>query len=119
MNRLIRIAALMIAAANAANAQAPSQEKERQRDLNSIRSRIATLRGKLAESQKNVSTLSEEIRRLGLRIELGEQETQLLAAKRDELTRQLQATETERASAAAASDRFAGALATRARVLHR
>jgi septal ring factor EnvC (AmiA/AmiB activator) len=99
--------------------QTTSPEKERQKDLQAIRSRIASLRGKLTESQKNVSTLSEEIQRLGWKIEIGQQETQLLSARREELTRQLHANETERAGAVAASDRFARALVTRARVLHR
>src|SRR5260370_6489441 len=99
--------------------QTTSPEKERQKDLEAIRSRIASLRGKLAESQKNVSTLSEEIQRLGWRIEIGQHETQLLSARREELTRQLHANETERAGAVPASDRFARALVTRARVLHR
>src|SRR5260370_27999117 len=99
--------------------QTTSPEKERQKDLEAIRSRIASLRGKLAESQKNVSTLSEEIQRLGWKIEIGQHETQLLSARREELTRQLHANETERAGAAAASNRFARALVTRARVLHR
>src|SRR6266566_3561653 len=100
-------------------AQAPSPDQQRQADLSKIRSRITSLRGKLAESQKNVSTLSEEIQRLGWKIEIGQHEMQLLSARREELTRQLHANEAERAGAVSASNRFARALVTRARVLHR
>src|ERR1700737_4225357 len=84
--------------------QTTSPEKERQKDLEAIRSRIASLRGKLAERQKNASPLSEEIQRLGWKIEIGQHETQLLSARRRALTRQLHATATQRAGAAGAPD---------------
>ncbi len=118
-HKLLSIAVLLLAAAAKLTAQTSSPDEQRQADLSKIRSRIASLRGKLAESQKNVSTLSEEIQRLGWKIEIGQHETQLLSARREELTRQLHANETERAGAMAASDRFARALVARARVLHR
>src|SRR6266496_627278 len=95
MNRLFLVAALLFAASTRLTAQTSSPDEQRQADLSKIRSRIASLRGKLAESQKNVSTLSEEIQRLGWKIEIGQHETQLLSARREELTRQLHATETE------------------------
>jgi septal ring factor EnvC (AmiA/AmiB activator) len=119
MNRLFLVAALLVAASTALSDQPSSPNEQRQADLSKIRARISSLRGKLAESQKNVSTLSEEIQRLGWRIEIAQHETQLLAARREELARQLRATEIERESAGASSQRFAKALVTRARVLHR
>jgi len=100
-------------------AQSPSPDQQRQTDLTAIRSRIGVLQKKLAESQKNVATLSEEVKRLDLRIEIGERQTQLEAARRADLAGQLEASLRERDEAAAASERFAGALVTRARLLHR
>src|SRR6266568_2831126 len=118
-HKFLLLAVLLLAAATRLTAQTSSPDEQRQADLSKIRSRIASLRGRLAESQKNVSTLSEEIQRLGWRIEIGQHETQLLSARREELTRQLHTNETERAGAVAASNRFARTLVTRARVLHR
>ena len=117
--RLFLICVLLVATATRLAAQTSSPEEQRQADLSKIRSRIGLLRKKLTESQKSVSTLSEEIQRLGWRIEIAQHETELLSARRDELTRQLQATGHEREEAVASSERFARALVTRARVLHR
>ncbi|HTD53536.1 MAG TPA: peptidoglycan DD-metalloendopeptidase family protein [Thermoanaerobaculia bacterium] len=117
MKRALFLAGLLLS--TGLFSQTTSPDEQRQADLSKIRSRISSLRGRLAESQKNVSTLSEEIQRLGWRIEIAQHETQLLAARREELERQLRATEIERESAGAASQRFAKALVTRARVLHR
>jgi murein hydrolase activator len=100
-------------------AQNPSPDSQRQTDLEKIRSRIGVLQKKLSESQKNVATLSEEVKRLDLRIEIGERETQLQAARRTDLAARLEASARERGEAAAAADRFARALVTRARLLHR
>jgi septal ring factor EnvC (AmiA/AmiB activator) len=110
---------LVLAAASVVFAQTSSPEEQRQSDLSKIRARIGELRSRLAESRKNVATLSEEIKRLDWKIEIGEHETELLSARRGDLAYQLTATGTEREAAAAASGRFARALVTRARVLHR
>ncbi len=100
-------------------AQTPSPDEQRQADLARIRARIAALRSRLAQSEKKVATLSEEIRRLDWKLELGEQEVKLLAARREELARQLAATKAEEETAAQASARFARDLVSRARLLHR
>jgi septal ring factor EnvC (AmiA/AmiB activator) len=101
-------------------AQAPlSPDEQRESDLAKIRTRIGQLRKQLAESQKNVASLSEEVRRLDWRIEIAQHEAELLAARRLELARQLEATRVEREAASVASGRFTRALVTRARVLHR
>jgi len=100
-------------------AQEASPDSQRHSDLEKIRSRIGVLQKQLAESQRNVATLSEEVKRLDLRVEIGERETQLLAARRADLAGQLEASSRERESAAGSADRFARALVTRARLLHR
>jgi septal ring factor EnvC (AmiA/AmiB activator) len=100
-------------------AMAQSPELQREADLNRIRSRIAKLKQQLSESEKHVATLSEEIRRLDFKLEIGDQEQKLLAARRDELTRQLAATQADRATASAATDHARRALEARARILHR
>jgi septal ring factor EnvC (AmiA/AmiB activator) len=111
--------AVMLVVHATAVAQAPSPEQQREADLNRIRSRIGTLRQQLADSEKHVATLSEEIRRLDWRLEIGEQEQKLLAARRADLTRQLFATQADRAAASAAAQRTRATLAARARVLQR
>jgi murein hydrolase activator len=98
---------------------AQSPEQQREADLVKIRTRIGQLQKRLAESQKNVATLSEEVRRFDWRIEIAQHEAELLAARRVELARQLEATKKEGQAASAASERFARVLVTRARVLHR
>jgi septal ring factor EnvC (AmiA/AmiB activator) len=88
-------------------------------DLAAIRARIAALKSRLGESEKNVASLSEEIKRLDWKLELGLQESKLLTARRDELTRALEATRAERSAAEAVSAKTSRALVSRARVLHR
>jgi septal ring factor EnvC (AmiA/AmiB activator) len=99
--------------------QTPSPDEQRQADLARIRARIAVLRSRLAQSEKTVATLSLEIRRLDWKLELGEQEGKLLAARREELARQLAATKAEKDAAAQASARLGRDLVSRARLLHR
>ena len=103
----------------AASAQTPSPEQQRQTDLSRMRSRIATLESELARSEKKVATLAEEIRRLDLKLEIGVEENRLLAARREELGRQLIATRADREAATAAAARLGRALVARARVLYR
>ena len=100
-------------------AQTPSAEQQRTSDLEKIRSRISALQGKLSESEKNVATLSEELKRLDLKLEIAQKEAELVAATREDFTRQLAATRAERAVSGEASQRLARALLARARVLHR
>ena len=84
-----------------------------------MRSRIAALQAKLAESEKKVATLSEEVGRLDLKLEIAQREAELVAATREDLSRQLTATAAERAASADASRLLTRALLARARVLHR
>lgn len=117
VNRFPLMCAILLSAATAALPQSPDQQRES--DLSGIRARITALRQRLAESEKNVATLSEEVRRLDWKLEIAQQETRLLAARRDELTRALAETRLERESAGVASARTATALSARARVLQR
>jgi septal ring factor EnvC (AmiA/AmiB activator) len=87
--------------------------------LKKIRSRISSLQQALAESEKKVATLSEEVRRLDLKTEIAQRESELVAATRDDFARQLAATRAERAVSAGASEKLARTLVARARVLHR
>ena len=115
--QLLMAAALLLASGLAA--QTPSAEQQRQSDLAKIRSRISALQGKLAESEKKVATLSEEVKRLDLKLEIAQEQAELVAATRNDVTRQLAVTRTERTASAESSQRLARALLARARVLHR
>jgi len=94
-------------------------QSEQNPDLKKIRSRISSLQGKLAESEKNVATLSEEIKRLDLKLEIAQKEAELVEATREDFARQLAVTLAERAVSVESSQRLARALVARARVLHR
>ena len=113
------LAGLGLGLARASAGQQASPDRERETDLSRIRARIAALQQRLSESTKNVATLSEEIRRLDWRLELAQQESRLLAARREELTRTLAATRAQGEAAASASARTSKALLSRARVLQR
>jgi septal ring factor EnvC (AmiA/AmiB activator) len=102
-----------------AMAQSPSPDQQREADLSRIRARIGALKQQLGENEKHAASLSEEIKRLDWKLEIGEQEQKLVAARRDEIGRQLAATAADRAVAATAADASRRALAARARVLHR
>ena len=115
---LALIAAMMFLSAALA-AQAPSADQQRASDLEKMRSRISALQGKLAESEKKVATLSEELKRLELKLEIAQKEAELVAATREDLTRQLASTRAERTVSGEASQRLSRALLARARVLHR
>src|SRR6266542_2945534 len=112
------MAASMLLCATLA-AQTPSAEQQRASDLAKMRSKISALQGKLAESEKKVATLSEEVKRLDLKLEIAQKEEELVAATREDFERQLAVTRTERAVSAESSQRLARALVARARVLHR
>ena len=115
---LCMTAALMLFTATLSG-QAPSADQQRVSDLEKIRSRIAALQGTLAESEKNVATLSEELKRLDLKLEIAQKEGELVAATREDITRQLASTRAERAVSGEASGRLSRALLARARVLQR
>lgn len=100
-------------------AQAPSAEQQRSSDLSKIRSRIAALQEKLDESAKKVATLSEELTRLDLKLEIAQKEGELVAAMRQDFSKQLEGTRKESAASAESSQRYARALIARARVLQR
>jgi len=98
---------------------APDSEGDRRADLSRMKSRIASLKARLAESEKNVATLSEELSRLDLHLEIAEREEDLLAATRVDLGEKLAATRVERERAAGAAAGSRRALLSRARLLHR
>jgi septal ring factor EnvC (AmiA/AmiB activator) len=116
MNR--SLAVVFLAAASAA-AQAPSPEQQRHEDLKRIQARIGALEKRLEESQKNVATAEEQLRRLDWRLELATEQNRALAASREELSQRLVTLSAERGAAAAAVEKSRGALVARARVLHR
>lgn len=97
----------------------PPGSSDRQADLSRLQNRIASLKTKLAESEKKEATLAEELQRLELRLELATREGELVAATREEFGRRLAAVSEERAAAGAAAARSRQALLTRARLLHR
>jgi murein hydrolase activator len=128
----VRAAALLLAAASAlplgasraddppAGAEPPSgAEQERREDLSKIRSRISQLKARLSESEKKVATLSEELTRLNLKLEIAAREEDLLGAARADLVARLAGTRGRKEVAAAAAARSRAALVSRARVLHR
>jgi murein hydrolase activator len=117
MNRFSIVVGLLLCAVAAA--QTPSADPQSQSDLKKMRARIATLHQTLAESEKKVATLSEEVKRLDLKLEIAQRESELVAATREDFSRQLAATRAERAVSAGASERVSRALVARARVLHR
>jgi septal ring factor EnvC (AmiA/AmiB activator) len=96
-----------------------SADAERQDDLARLRSRIQTLQGQLEESRRRQATLSEELSRLELRLEIAAQEKELLARLREDYGERLEEITRERQSAEAAALESRRALLARARLLHR
>jgi septal ring factor EnvC (AmiA/AmiB activator) len=94
-------------------------DSERQDDLARLRSRIQTLQGQLEESRRRQATLSEELSRLELRLEIAAQEKELLARLREDYGARLGEIQRERESAEAAALESRRALLSRARLLHR
>lgn len=97
----------------------PSAGEQRQADLARIQARISALEKKLEESQKNVATAEEQLKRLDWRLELATQENRALAARREELGSRLRGLSADREAAAAAAEKSRRALVARARVLQR
>jgi septal ring factor EnvC (AmiA/AmiB activator) len=117
MNRLLLVAFFVPAAT--AVAQAPSPEQQRHEDLARIQARIGALEKRLEESQKNVATAEEQLKRLDWRLELATEQNRALAASREELSQRLVTLSAERGAAAAAVEKSRRTLVARARVLHR
>ena len=94
-------------------------DSDRKDDLARLRSRIQTLQGQLEESRRRQATLSEELSRLELRLEIAAQEKELLARLREDYGARLGEIQRERESAEAAALESRRALLSRARLLHR
>ncbi|MFN2387340.1 MAG: murein hydrolase activator EnvC [Thermoanaerobaculia bacterium] len=119
MTRALCAALLFGSFAAIGSAAEADPDRERRDDLSRLRSRIATLKSRLTESEKKVATLSEELNRWTLRLEIAEREEDLLAAAREDLTKKLAETQARRGLAAAEAAKSRAALVSRARVLHR
>jgi septal ring factor EnvC (AmiA/AmiB activator) len=100
-------------------AQSGSPEADRQKDLENIRDRIATLQKMLAESRKNQASLAEEVRRLDLQVEIAQQESRLLSTRREQAAASLAGSEAQRQAAAESAEQSRRALVGRARILQR
>lgn len=110
------------ASASAEPSPAPTASgsaKDRQADLDRLQRRIGVLKNKLADGEKKVATLADELQRLELRLEIATREGELVAATRVEYAARLAAVGAERAAAASAAAEARRALLARARILHR
>jgi septal ring factor EnvC (AmiA/AmiB activator) len=96
-----------------------SADAERQADLTRLRSRIRSLQGQLEESRRRQATLSEELSRLELRLEIAAQEKELLARLREDYAARLEDIIEERRSAEEGASRSRRELVARARLLQR
>jgi septal ring factor EnvC (AmiA/AmiB activator) len=117
MTRTLLIAAFLASAALAA--QEPPADQQGKEDLAKIQTRIRALERKLAESERNVATAEEELRRLDWKLELATEENRALKARREELSLSLKSLSVDREAAAAAAEKSRSALIARARVLQR
>jgi len=117
MTRILLIAAFLASAAVAA--QEPPADQQGKEDLAKIQTRIRALERKLAESERNVATAEEELRRLDWKLELATEENRALKARREELSLSLKSLSVDREAAAAAAEKSRSALVARARVLQR
>ncbi len=117
MTRTLLIAAFLASAALAA--QEPPADQQGKEDLAKIQTRIRALERKLAESERNVATAEEELRRLDWKLELATEENRALKARREELSLSLKSLSVDREAAATAAEKSRSALIARARVLQR
>jgi septal ring factor EnvC (AmiA/AmiB activator) len=117
----VRAAAGLFAAAFALAAQQPSPPaaSDRAADLARLQNRIASLKSKLADSEKKEATLEEELKRLELKQEIATREGELVAATRQEFAQRLTAVTRQRAEASVAVAEYRRQLLARARVLQR
>jgi murein hydrolase activator len=97
----------------------PSADAERQADLARLRERIRSLEKQVQESRRRQATLSGELSRLELQLEIAAQEKELLARLREDYGSRLEEIAVERRSAEEAASRSRRALLARARLLQR
>jgi septal ring factor EnvC (AmiA/AmiB activator) len=110
------LAALLLAGAPE---KTPSADAERQADLARLRSRIRSLQAQLEDSRRRQATLSEELARLELQLEIAAQEKKLLARLREDYAARLEEIAAERRSAEERASRSRRELLVRARLLQR
>jgi septal ring factor EnvC (AmiA/AmiB activator) len=115
------LSAVLLAPPPAATpAHAPTDaDAERAADLARLRSRIQSLEAQVAESRKRQATLSEELARLELQLEIAAGEKELLARLREDYAARLDDIGGEREAAEQAALKSRRALLARARLLHR
>jgi septal ring factor EnvC (AmiA/AmiB activator) len=114
-----RLAAVLLLLAAPALGGPVTPDAGRRADLERLQGRIAALKARLAESEKRVATLSEELQRLELKLEISTRENELVAAMREDYAQKLDTVSQERAAAEAAAERSRRALLVRARLLQR
>jgi septal ring factor EnvC (AmiA/AmiB activator) len=112
-------ALLLVAAAPSPVTSPASPEAERQADLARLRARIRSLEAQVQQSRRRQATLSEELSRLELQLEIAGQEKELLARLREDYGSRLEQISLERKSAEEAAARSRRALLARAQLLHR
>jgi septal ring factor EnvC (AmiA/AmiB activator) len=101
-------------------ARVPSDaDFERAADLARLRARIGSLQAQVAASRKRQATLSEELGRLELQLEIAAGEKELLARLREDYSERLAEIGVERRAAEQAALGSRRALLARARLLHR
>lgn len=113
------LSALLLIAAPPSVTTPASPDAERQADLARLRARIRSLEAQLQQSRRRQATLSEELSRLELQLEIAGQEKELLARLREDYGSRLERISLERKSAEEAAARSRRALLARARLLHR
>jgi septal ring factor EnvC (AmiA/AmiB activator) len=112
--------AFLLAPPAATPAHAPTDaDAERAADLARLRSRIGSLEAQVAASRKRQATLSEELARLELQLEIAAGEKELLARLREDYAARLADISQEREAAEQAALKSRRALLGRARLLHR
>ena len=94
-------------------------DSERAADLARLRARIGSLERQVAESRKRQATLSEELGRLELQLQIASSEKELLGRLREDYAERLAAIAVERSAAERAALGSRRALLARARLLHR
>ena len=119
MNVLGPLLSALLLAASSPVAPPASPEAERQADLARLRARIRSLEAQVQQSRRRQATLSEELSRLELQLEIAGQEKELLARLREDYGSRLEQISLERKSAEEAAARSRRALIARAQLLHR
>jgi septal ring factor EnvC (AmiA/AmiB activator) len=113
-------ALVLFALLAAAPAVTPADaDSERAADLARLRSRIGSLEKQVAASRKRQATISEELGRLELQLQIAAGEKELLGHLREDYTERLAVIGLERRAAEQAALRSRRALLARARLLHR